>query len=183
MYYIYFWFNTSTLEIFYIGLGTGKRRFEVKKRNKLFLQYYQENSCAVRIYKASLQYNEARELEMDCIAELKPSCNISRGGELTNGEKISKALKGRKLSESHRKKLKYAAESQKRMMINSKKVVVLDKGKNIIKSFDAKYQIGIWLHEELGYGKNPRSAQRKADKCFKSGELFDGSYYFKRESI
>lgn len=185
MYYVYQWFNINTFEVFYVGLGTGNRRFHTKQRNELFKKYYEENDCAVRIVRSNLSIEEGIQLERELISVLKPCCNISKGGDITNGKKISESLKGRTFSESHRKNLGKAAKLQwkenktKIAEVNRKKVIVLDEEKNLIKEFDAKYHLGIWLHEELGYGKHWRSAQRQADKYFKSGELFDGKFFFK----
>ena len=49
MYYIYLWFNILTNEVFYVGMGTGGRRFQTKQRSDLFKKYYEENDCAVRL--------------------------------------------------------------------------------------------------------------------------------------
>jgi len=179
MYYIYFWFNVKTNEIFYIGLGTGHRRFHTRQRNKLFMKYYKENECAVRLYKIGLNINEATQLEKDLISELNPCCNISRGGDRTNGEKISKSLTGKVHSKEHRKNVSEAIKKwHKEKVRNGKKVYVLDENRNIIKTFEAKYQLGEWLHRKYDYGINNRSAQRMADKYFKTKELFDERFYF-----
>lgn len=185
MYYIYHWFNVETQEVFYVGLGTGNRRYQVRNRNKLFKAYYKENKCDVRIYKEGLTYEEGGQLEIDQIRELNPCCNMTKGGEKTNGAKISKALTGRTLTQEHRGNVsngirqwykERAAEGKR--TLNGKKVAVLDRDMNVVETFDAKYKVGIWLHNELSYGKNERSAQRTADKFFKSEALFDNKYYF-----
>lgn len=181
MYYVYLWFNIDTNEIFYVGLGTGDRRFHTKQRNDLFKKYYEENECAVRLYRSNLDIDEAVQLERDLIFNFKPCCNISKGGDRTNGEKISESLKGRSFSDQHKENLSKAAKLQwknRSRLINNKTVVVLDKEGNTIKKFEAKYQIGIWLHDEFGYGKHARSAQRKVDKYFKSRSLFEDKFYF-----
>lgn len=164
-YYVYCWFNVKTLEIFYVGLGTGNRRYQTKKRNDLFKEYYKGNECEVLLLKIGLSEDEGVQLEKDLIKALNPSCNMTKGGERTNGRKISESLKGRPFSDQHKKNLSKAAKLQwenRSRLINNKNVVVLDKEGNTIKKFKAKYQIGIWLHEELGYGKHARSAQRNS---------------------
>jgi hypothetical protein len=182
MYYVYVWLNIKTNEAFYVGMGHGNRRFNIKRRNKLFQKYYEENECAVRLYDTSLNYEKALELEKQLIEELNPACNMTKGGERTDSEKISKKLKGRKLSEEHRRKLSNAARRQnKGKIINNKEVKVLDVNYKLVKRFEAKYQVGNWLHNEFGYGQNVRSAQRMADKYFKSKELFDDRFYFIQE--
>lgn len=180
-YYIYAWFNIETFEIFYIGLGKGDRRFHTKQRNKLFKNYIEINKCAVRLFKTGLNEEEARQWERILIEEFKPCCNMTRGGERTNGKKISESLKGRTFSDEHKKKLSTAAKKQwteSPIEINNKSVTVYDSKLNLIKKFDAKYHVGIWLHNEFGYGKHARSAQRIADKYFKTKELFDNRFYF-----
>jgi hypothetical protein len=179
--YAYLWFNVDTNEIFYVGIGTGDRMFHLKQRSDKFKEYYNYNSCDVKVYKSGLTEDEARQLERELIAKYKPCCNQTPGGERTNGKKISESLKGRKFSDEHRKNLSKAAKEQWKnnpILVNNKEVAVLDKEGNQIRKFDAKYHVGIWLHKEFGYGKHPRAIQRKVDKYFKSGELFDGKYFF-----
>ena len=181
MYYIYLWFNILTNEVFYVGMGTGDRRFQTKQRSDLFKKYYEENDCAVRLVRTGLTEDEARQIEREYIAELNPCCNQTKGGERTNEKKISKALTGRQFSDEHRQHLSEAAKIQWQnnpIKINCKEVVVLDKDKNLIKKFDAKYKVGIWLNDEFGYGKHSRAIQRKIDKYFKTRELFDNRFYF-----
>jgi hypothetical protein len=180
MYYIYFWFNVKTNEVFYVGYGSGDRRFQIKQRSQLWKRYYSENDCSVRLIHSGLSEEEARKFERHYIEVINPCCNQTRGGERTNGKKISESLKGRTFSDEHKKNLSKAAKLQwieNPIVINNKKVAVRDKDFNLIKEFDAKFQVGIWLHDELGYGKHARAAQRKADKYFKSKDLFDGKFF------
>lgn len=44
-FYVYKWFNIETNEVFYIGKGCNNRYKDVSKRNKLFLEYYNNNPC------------------------------------------------------------------------------------------------------------------------------------------
>lgn len=179
MYYIYLWFNIKTFEVFYVGLGTGDRRFQTKQRNKHFKKYYEENECAVRLVKTGLQEEDARQLERKLIEEYNPCCNMTKGGERTNGKKISKSLTGRTHTEEHRKNVSEAIKRWHQEKIrNSKQIFVFDKELNIIKTFEAKYLLGEWLHSQFGYGKHARSAQRIADKYFKNKTLFDNQFYF-----
>ncbi|MGG3623632.1 hypothetical protein ABES25_08775 [Bacillus gobiensis] len=55
-------------------------------------------------YGSNLSIDEAVLLERDLIAQLKPCCNISKGGDRTNGEKISKALTGKSHTSEHKRK-------------------------------------------------------------------------------
>lgn len=186
IYYVYEWYVVETLEVFYVGMGHGDRMFctNERKRNELFNDVMSKNKCDVRIHQFNLAYDYARARERKRIAELKEIgqafCNLTPGGERTNGKKISERLKGRTLSEEHRKNLSLAAKRQWQehpMMINNKSVAVLDDEFKLVKQFEAKYQVGIWLHE-LGYGKNSRTIQRVADKYFKSKKMFDNKFYF-----
>ena len=138
--------------------------FIVKKRNELFKKYYETHNCAVRLYKNGLTEDEARQLEKELIAKYRPFCNQTPGGERTNGKKISEKLKGRQFSDEHRQHLSEAARIQWQnnpIKINCKEVAVLDKDRNLIKKFDAKYKVGIWLNDEFGYGKTFESNSTK----------------------
>lgn len=179
--YAYMWFNIDTFEIFYIGIGTGDRRFNVRNRSPLFKEYYESNNCAVRIYERGLSDLEAKRLEKELIAKYNPCCNQTKGGERTDGKKISEALKGRTLSEEHKKNLSIAAKKQwenKPIMINNKQVIVFDKVTKDFYYFEAKYKVGEWLHKEFDISKNPRSAERKVRPLYKSGGAFNNRFYF-----
>ncbi|MFF3025662.1 NUMOD3 domain-containing DNA-binding protein [Gottfriedia sp. NPDC057948] len=113
--------------------------------------------------------------ELERIKLALPKKNIRTKSEENNnigftGKKHTNETK-RKMSERSKEFLKGNTN-------NAKKCLVLDNDKNIILSVSAKYQVGIWLHTEKGYGSSSRSAQRIADKYFKTNELFDGKYYF-----
>lgn len=83
-FYVYEWFIVDTLEVFYVGKGTGKRRFETHNRNEYFNSVYNKYDCAVRIVKQSLTNEEACELEKERISELWSKgfakCNLNSGG-------------------------------------------------------------------------------------------------------
>lgn len=181
IFYVYIWKNKKTKEIFYVGLGSENRYKQTKQRNELFKKYYRNNKCKSYIYKKELDINEARQLEKELISKYKPCCNMTRGGERTNGPLISERLKGRIFTEEHRKKLSKATKLQWEEGVfdkNCKHVMVLDENRNIIKEFNSKYKIGKWLHEEFEYGKHARSIQRRIDPYFKTNELFDEKYFF-----
>lgn len=85
MFYVYEWFNVKTKEIFYIGKGTKNRYKQTRKRNKLFLDYIQNNNCDVKIIKYFENEDDAFKYEYDKICELKNinqcSCNLDKGGK------------------------------------------------------------------------------------------------------
>ena len=70
-YYVYEWFNKSNNYIFYVGKGCGNRCTEVRRRNKSFLKYIEENECSYRIIKENLLEDEAFALEEDMIMEYR----------------------------------------------------------------------------------------------------------------
>lgn len=85
MFYVYEWFNIKTKEIFYVGKGTKNRYKQTKKRNKLFLDYIQNNNCDVRIIKYFENEDDAFKYEHNRICELKSEnqckCNLDNGGK------------------------------------------------------------------------------------------------------
>lgn len=82
---MYEWFKVDTLEVFYVGKGTGNRRFELHNRNPYFLNTYNKYKCAVRLVAQNLTNEEAFEIEQNRIHELKlkgqAKCNLSYGGK------------------------------------------------------------------------------------------------------
>lgn len=83
-FYVYEWFNVDTNEVFYVGKGSGKRAFDTKHRNKIFQEYYINNSCKVRIVKDNLDEESAFKLEKITIEQYKQNnqciANIAEGG-------------------------------------------------------------------------------------------------------
>jgi hypothetical protein len=84
-FYVYEWFIVDTLEVFYVGKGTGNRRFETHNRNIYFKNVYNKHKCAVRVIAQSLTNDEAFTIEQDRIYELKAKglakCNLTLGGK------------------------------------------------------------------------------------------------------
>ena len=83
-FYVYEWFIEETLEVFYVGKGTGNRRFELHNRSKYFQSIYNKYKCHVRLVAQSLTNEESCDLERERIAELKligqAKCNFTLGG-------------------------------------------------------------------------------------------------------
>lgn len=83
-FYVYEWFIVDTLEVFYVGKGTGNRRFETHNRNRYFNNILAKYNCAVRIVHQYLTNEDACELERERIAELRvkgwAKCNFTNGG-------------------------------------------------------------------------------------------------------
>ena len=50
MFYVYEYYNTETLEVFYVGKGTRNRYRVIAGRNELFLKYYQNNTVFCIVY-------------------------------------------------------------------------------------------------------------------------------------
>lgn len=84
MFYVYEYYNTETLEVFYVGKGTRNRYRTIAGRNELFLQYYQNNKCDVRIVKYFDNEDEAFQYEQKLIEYYKQNneciCNKNYGG-------------------------------------------------------------------------------------------------------
>lgn len=83
MFYVYEWFNTETNEIFYVGKGT-KRRYKVRKHNRLFNEFLKRFPCDSRIIARFETEEDAFKYEYIRIEELKSIgqcvCNIYHGG-------------------------------------------------------------------------------------------------------
>lgn len=84
MFYVYAWYNVKTKEIFYVGKGTGNRYKQIRDRNKLFIKYYDNNVCCVKIMKYFEHEEDAFEYEHKHITRLKKigqcCCNLDNGG-------------------------------------------------------------------------------------------------------
>jgi len=84
MFYVYEYYIIDTLEVFYVGKGTGRRFKDLHNRSNYFLSVYNKYNCAVKIIKDNLSNEEACALEKERIKELRninqARCNFTDGG-------------------------------------------------------------------------------------------------------
>ena len=167
MFYVYKWFNVKTKEIFYIGKGSKNRYKQTIKRNKLFLEYYNNNECDVEIIEYFDNEYEAFEKEYELICYYKNNgqckCNLDNGGKGGCNFIWTKEMR-----EYYSKYNVMKNENQrKRMSINNpmknpkinKKVAQKNKRKVIINNIiydgeiDASKQIGVATNTILKWCK------------------------------
>ena len=83
MYYVYEWYIIETEEIIYVGKGS-KRRYKVRKHNRLFNEMLKRFQCESRIIKYFNTEKEAFDFEFDYINKMRNLgqcvCNIHNGG-------------------------------------------------------------------------------------------------------
>ena len=83
-FYVYEWFNTKTGEVFYVGKGHNKRYLEIKNRNKLFLEYIQNNPVDVRKIYENLTEEDAFKIEEEITEKYRKinqcQCCLAKGG-------------------------------------------------------------------------------------------------------
>jgi hypothetical protein len=155
-YYVYAHLNPNTKEIFYIGLGTGKRKYEFKAgRNKHYLNYIKKyGKPIINIIQENLTKEEACLLEIKLITEygrkdIDPKgilLNKSLGGEggnlgitqsLETKKKKSISMKGKKIH-SEEQKEKWSNERKGKKNNWNKDHVKKDKGNKKPKGFQGK---------------------------------------------
>ena len=83
-FYVYEWYNIDTNEVFYVGKGCKNRYKEIKKRNKKFLEYYENNNVNVKIVKFFDNEDEAFAYEKELTDKYREKnqckCNLIDGG-------------------------------------------------------------------------------------------------------
>lgn len=83
-YYVYFWKRKSDDFVFHIGLGHGKRMYDLKKRNKYFIRFYKKYDCYVEKYLDGLTKTQAAKYEKELIEYYKnknqATTNLPEGG-------------------------------------------------------------------------------------------------------
>lgn len=172
-FYVYEWFNKNTNEIFYVGKGCKARHRQVRKRNKLFMNYYNNNDCENRIIKYFEREQDAFNFEYERIKELKSQsqccCNLDNGGkggyhfiwtnEMRKYKSIYNPMKNQYQKErmSKNNPMKNPETALKVIKKISKKIVLGDKVYNSIKELANEFgvydtAIQYWL--KRGYGKN-----------------------------
>ena len=83
-FYVYEWYDTDTLEVFYVGKGSGLRYKRNKPRNTAFVEYVNSHNCDVRIVCDNMDECDAFNLENSLIEKYKDcgqgQTNVSLGG-------------------------------------------------------------------------------------------------------
>lgn len=172
-YYVYEWFNEENGYVFYVGKGCKNRYKQISKRNKLFLDYYNNNKCGSRIIKYFDDEQKAFEYENQKILDYKLkkqcSCNLDYGGkggcnfvwtqEMREYKSINNPMKKQTQRErmSANNPMKNPNISKKVKEKNAKKVVSGGKIYNSIKDLAKEYNIRdtaiqYWL--KRGYNRN-----------------------------
>jgi hypothetical protein len=118
-YYVYIHRRKSDNKVFYVGKGKARRAYSPHGRNSHWTNTYKKHGLIVEIVFDNLNEKEALTLEKDVITEMRyhfesTLCNLTDGGEGVSGYKWteeamlkhpSKKLKGKSLSEQHRKNI------------------------------------------------------------------------------
>jgi hypothetical protein len=119
-YYIYRYIRLDTNTPFYIGKGKNNRAFELYNRNQYFKNIHNSIPTKVEVFIQNLKENQAFNKEIEFIKLYKSmgycEANLTDGGEGTSGwapseetkRRISKAHKGKIISEAQREKLRLA---------------------------------------------------------------------------
>ncbi|MEM4994812.1 NUMOD3 domain-containing DNA-binding protein [Priestia sp. SB1] len=134
-FYVYEWFKNSTLEVIYVGKGTGLRRFDLHQRNQYFLSTISKHKCSVRIIESNLTEQQAFNLEVERIAELKAlgqaKCNFTIGGVGGNTYQYLSVEKRSILSknQSQKSKLWWKDKDLQYRKLHGEKVAKVIKGK------------------------------------------------------
>lgn len=83
-FYVYEWYNIKNNMVFYVGKGRKDRAKSTRNRNKLFMEYIQNNEVAVRIVYKNLTEDKAFELEKEATEYYKAlgqcQCNLAKAG-------------------------------------------------------------------------------------------------------
>jgi hypothetical protein len=64
LYYVYAHYTETTNELFYVGIGQGRRAYNYTSRNRYWKNIFNKYGCRVDILKEGLQKQDAVELEM-----------------------------------------------------------------------------------------------------------------------
>lgn len=118
-FYLYEHKNPKTGEVFYIGIGSGRRAYDKYRRSRFWKNYVNKHDFVVCIVFDGLSWENACSLEMELIAKYGrrdlgrgPLLNMTDGGDGSTGpkseehkRKIAIANIGHSVSEYTRKKL------------------------------------------------------------------------------
>lgn len=201
-FYVYEWYNTKTNEVFYVGKGCRDRYKQIRKRNKFFLEYYQNNKVDVRIVKYFDDEKEAFEYEQKLTEDYRKkgecACNLIDGGyggyssiwndsarEYYSKYNIMKRPEQRERM-SKNNPMKNPEIAKKVSLLNGRKVQIGDKIFLTIKSAAKEYHkspstISNWCNK----GENPdglkcfflKGEEEKGHSSKPKSVVLDGKHY------
>jgi hypothetical protein len=130
MAYVYGHYKADTGELFYIGKGSDTRAWKKNRRNQYWKNIVNRHGFVVKIIYDDLTHDEAYDKEKELITEigLENLANFQIGGRITidrsdeTRAKISKAFKGKPLSEEHRRKIGAAHKNRAKTEAHRKKL-------------------------------------------------------------
>lgn len=142
-FYVYLHRRASDGKVFYVGKGRNKRAWSKSERNDRWNKTYRKHGLIVDIAFESLSEDEAFELEVQTILEMRHCyedtiCNITNGGEGASGYKHTDEAKERF---SERMKRAYCPEMAKKLAEGVRKYYSTQ-NYNRTKSYSGK----PWLH-------------------------------------
>lgn len=205
-FYVYEWFNKDNQEVFYVGKGCKNRKSQIRKRNKLFQDYYNTHNCDNRIIKYFDNEQEAFLFENKRIIELKQKnqccCNLDDGGKggvnfvWTNELRLYKSkfnpMKNKKQKErmSKNNPMKRPEIVEKVMAKKKKKVVLGNKVYSSLKELANNFNINdttiqYWIKRGYGrnfeicyyYGEEPKPFKIKTHDTSSKPVIIDGIYF------
>ena len=95
IFYVYLHRRATDNKVFYVGKGKKKRAWNIYGRNDRWCKTYLKHGLIVEIVFDNLTEYEAFEVEKDTILEMRyfgyPLCNMTDGGEGSNGYKYTQA--------------------------------------------------------------------------------------------
>lgn len=159
----------DTNQVFYVGIGKGKRAYSIHNRNKHWNRIVSKYGYSVEILETNLSWEKAQALEIGLIAmygrrdlDTGSLVNMSDGGEGCYGmihleqtkKKISDSHKGKILSNSHKEKLRIAQKGKtfsvevKNKMSEKRKKKVIDTLNGVI--YDSVGEAAL----SFGYNRN-----------------------------
>lgn len=204
--YVYNHVNKLTREIFYVGIGSDghkkKRANSSCNRNKYWKEYVEKNNgFDVIIFADDLDRDDACRIEIEQIKLMGKVANntgiltnLSDGGEkvflgvprtMEQYQKIAAKLKGKKLTEAHKVKLRNAKLGKKLTEEHKSKISV--SGKKVIhdESWNKNISIGLTgfkrgkaseLHKkarrDATLKNNPFGARAKSIICLTNGRMY-----------
>lgn len=117
-YYLYFHYTKDSNQLFYVGIGRGRRAFKFHDRNIFWNNVFKKHGVIVDIVITNLSFEIACALEIMLIYQIGrrdlrtgPLVNIADGGVYpkhaqSSKMKMSKSRKGRKLTEEWKRKIR-----------------------------------------------------------------------------
>ena len=184
-YYVYAYRDKDTENVFYVGMGKGRRAYNTYKgaRNKYFIEYYKTHNCELFFIKKDITKEEAADLETKTVIYYHSIgqcyCNSTYNGKRTGvfGERNGNYHNGEKLKRTYEINPELKNKTKHIGVENGRARKVLAMHNDNTYTFDMVKDAAIWLKKSGISKATIQTIQSAISQRIKERKLYCGVYF------